>query len=516
MDNLKVRAARGGIYMATISFTLRPISMGLAIILARLLAPADFGLLALSMILVNAANYFTDLGMRPAVVQTREDIHKVAHYAFVIVLAASAAFTGASILLAKPFAQALGGGTELVPVIRWMSLYVTLDGIWVIPEALLRRELRFKQLGLAQIPAELASTIIAIPLAMMGFGVWSLVAGQLLGQVTRILLTWWFARRMIPIWLRPKKWDKEIVRGMFRYGIPSMASGLTKYVQNQIDTLLVGRRLGPTSVGIYSKAFSLTTRLADMLTTSLFGNVLFPSYARMQDDKPRLTRAYLTSTKLVIFIIMPVAVGLAVTAPILVPVLLGQKWLAMIPIWEIFSLYTLTRPISTNSAPLFAAVGQPRRNLTASLVLIGVMVPLLLVLIGPYGATGAALAVSLANLIAMLFNVFQVNQILPGTARKTFVQSLPFMLAGGLMALTVELIEDPIINLAGGANIMALAILIVVAAVVYIGVVVAVQRQLIIDLIDLSIKALAIEQRWPGLVPARLRTDKQQTSINEQ
>lgn len=84
------------------------------------------------------------------------------------------------------------------------------------------------------------------------------------------------------------------------------------------------------------------------------------------------------------------------------------------------------------------------------------------------------------------------------------------------MALTVELIEDPIINLAGGANIMALAILIVVAAVVYIGVVVAVQRQLIIDLIDLSIKALAIEQRWPGLVPARLRTDKQQTSINEQ
>lgn len=516
MSNLKVRAARGGIYMATISFGLRPISMGLSIILARLLVPADFGLLALSMILVNAANYFTDLGMRPAVVQTREDIHKVAHYAFVIVLTASAAFTTASILLAKPFAQALGGGTELVPVLRWMSLCITLDGVWVIPEALLRRELRFKQLGLAQIPSELASTLIAIPLAMLGFGVWSLVIGQIINETVRIVLTWWFARQWAGVWLRPKKWDFRIVKGMFRYGIPSMAGGFTKYIQNQIDTLLVGRRLGPTSVGIYSKAFNLTTRLADMLTTSLFGNVLFPSYARMQDDKPRLTRAYLTSTKLVILIIMPVAVGLAVTAPILVPVLLGDKWLAMIPIWEIFSLYTLTRPISTNAAPLFAAVGQPQRNLTSSLVLIGVMVPLLLILIGPYQAIGAAIAVSLANLIAMLFNVFQVNQVLPGTAWKTLVESLPFGLAGGLMALAIVLTEKPILALAGGPNIIALAIQVVLGAIVYLAVVVTLQRQLVIDMIDLTIKALAIEQRWPWLVPARLRTDEQSASIKDQ
>ena len=193
MSNLKVRAARGGIYMATISFALRPISMGLAIILARLLVPEDFGLLALALILVNAANYFTDLGMRPTVVQTREDVNKVAHYAFVIVMTASITFTIASIALAVPLANALGGGSELVPIIRWMSLYVTLDGMWVIPEALLRRNLKFKQLGLSQIPAELASTLISIPLAMMGYGVWSLVVGQLLGQVIRILLIWWYA-----------------------------------------------------------------------------------------------------------------------------------------------------------------------------------------------------------------------------------------------------------------------------------------------------------------------------------
>lgn len=505
-NNLKVRAARGGIYMASITFALRPVSMGLAIVLARLLVPKDFGLMALAMIMVNAANYFTDMGMRPTVVQTKEDIKKVAHYAFVIVMLTSTLFTVAAALAAGPVAELLGGGQELVPVLRWMSLYIVLDGLWIIPEALLRRDLKFKQLGLASIPVELSSTLISIPLAIMGFGPWSLVVGQLLGQVIRIIILWAFARPWI--WLRPQRWELPIVKGMFRYGLPSMAGGMTKYFQNQIDTFIVGRNLGPATVGIYNKAFVLTTRLADMLTTSVFGNVLFPSYAKMQDEKPRLTRAYLLSTRMVILIIMPVALGLAITAPILVPVLLGPQWTPMIPLWQVFSLYGLTRPISTNAAPLFSAIGQPRRNLTASFVLLAVMIPALLLLIGPYGAMGAATAVAAANVAAMLFNVFQVNQVLPGTAVKTLLESLPFFLAGGLMALGVLLSQNSIVSLAGGENVLALVLLIVIAAIIYIAAVLVLQRALVIEIYELAVKALGIDRRWPRLVPARLRPGK--------
>ncbi len=505
-NNLKVRAARGGIYMASITFALRPVSMGLAILLARLLVPKDFGLMALAMILVNAANYFTDMGMRPTVVQTKEDINKVAHYAFVIVMVTSTLFTVFAAMTAAPLAKALGGGPELVPILRWMSLYVALDGLWIIPEALLRRNLKFKQLGLVSIPAELSSTLIAIPLAMMGYGPWSLVVGQLLGQVVRIVILWAYARPWI--WLHPQKWDLPIIKGMFHYGLPSMAGGMTKYFQNQIDTLLVGRNLGPATVGIYNKAYVLTTRLADMLTTSIFGNVLFPSYSKMQDEKPRLTRAYLLSTRMVVLIIMPMALGLAVTAPILVPVLLGPQWVPMIPIWQIFSLYGLTRPISTNAAPLFSAIGQPRRNLTASIVLLSVMVPALLLLIGPYDAIGAAVAVSLANVVAVLFNVWQVNQVLPGTAVRTGVESLPFFLAGGLMVLGVMASQSWIVNLTGGENVLALVLLIVIAAVIYTGAILLLQRTLVAEMYELGVKALGIDRRWPRLVPARMRSGK--------
>ena len=491
--------------MAAMSFGLRPLSMALAIILARLLAPADFGLLALAMILFNAANYITDLGMRPTVVQTKEDINKVAHYAFVIVMTSSVTFTVVSTLLAAPLAQFLGGSEELVSIIRWMSIYVTIDGLWVIPEALLIRELRFKQLSLSQIPAELASGLIAIPLALLGFGVWSLVIGNTAGQFLRVVLLWIYYRPWI--WLRPQKWDRRIVKGMFRFGLPSMGSGVMKFFQNQVDTFIVGRQLGPTAVGLYSKAFALTTRLADMLTKSIFGNVLFPSYAKMQDNKPRLTRAYLKSTNMVFLMIVPVSVGLAITAPLLVPILLGPKWIPMIPIWQIFSLYGLTRPISTNSAPIFSATGQPRRNMTASLVLISVMIPLILLLIGPYGVVGAAVAVSIASLVAMVFNVFQVNQILPGTARKSLTQSIPFMIAGGLMALGVLLLQQPIINLAGGENVLALILTILVAALIYVGAILILQRALVVEIYGLVIEALGFNRRWPRLFPSHPRVE---------
>lgn len=480
--------------------------MALAIILARLLAPADFGLLALAMIVFNAANLLTDLGMRPTVVQTKEDINKVAYYAFVMVMTASILFTILSILAAEPLANLLGGSAELIPIIQWMAVYVAIDGLWIIPEALLRRDLRFKELALSQLPGELASTIIAIPLAIAGYGVWSLVIGNILGQLLRAALLWWYYRPWI--WLKPKPWDREIVRGMLNYGLPSLGSGVLRYIQSQVDTFIVGRLLGPTSVGLYNKAYTLTGRMSDLLTNSIFGNVLFPSYAKIQDDRPRLSRAYLKSTKMVFLMIVPVSVGLAITAPLLVPVLLGEQWIPMVVMWQIFSLYGLTRPVSTNSAPVFLATGQPRRNLTSSLVLMGTLFPLLFLLIGPYGANGAAVAVAIANTVAMLFNVWQVNQILPGTAVKTFTQSLPFFLAGGLMALSVLLTKDGIIQLAGGENLLSLLLIVLVGALVYIAAILVLQRPLIMELYELLIKALGFDKRWPRLLPSHLRTGK--------
>jgi PST family polysaccharide transporter len=178
----------------------------------------------------------------------------------------------------------------------------------------------------------------------------------------------------------------------------------------------------------------------------------------------------------------------------------------MIPVWQLFCIYGLTRPISTNSSPLFLAVGKPRNNMIAALAVIVVMVPLVMLLAPRYGITGAAVGVVIAYSLAMVFNVYQVERILPGTARKTLLQALPFLLAGGLMSAAILGAEGIVVRLAGGENALSLIILIVLGALVYLAVVCLLQWPLMVELYELVITALRLDKRWPRLALHHPRT----------
>lgn len=506
MSGLKTKTARGSMWMAGMQLGIRPIMMALDIILLRLLVPEDYGLMALASILITTANLFTDLGMRQVVVQTRQDIQKVAWYAFVIVNLGSVLATGLVILFAEPFARFLGGNEDLVPILQVMSIHIIIDGLAVIPNSLLRRDLKFKQVALAQLPGEVGRSLIAIPLAYMGYGVWSLALAMIVAKTIETSLFWIYQRPWI--WLQPKKLDRDILSGMLRFGFASTLNGVLKFFQNSVDTWYVGRVLDKAAVGFYSRAFALTTQINRMITTSLFGQVLFPSYSAIQDDKPRLTRAYLKSTNLVYLMLIPVALGMAVTAPLLVGVLIGEKWVPMVPVWQLFSLYGLTQPISANASPIFLAVGKPGNNSVASILLISIMIPLLLILTPRYGIEGAAIAVSFAHLAAMLFNIWQVEKILPGTARNTFKQSLPFWAAGGMMVIAILALQGTIIALAGGENIVSLSLVIILGGLTYIGMVILFRKDLVLELYELVIVSLGLHRRWPRLVPRSVRPGK--------
>lgn len=485
--------------MTAVTFGIRPVTMLLSVILLRLLSPDVFGLVAMSMIIVGTANSITNWGMHAVIVQTKSDIEKVSFYAFIIVMSASLLMTIVIILFAVPLAGFLGGGQELVPILRWMAFYITIGGLAVIPSALLSRQLKFGLLSLATIPGEIAFAIIAIPFAYMGYGVWSLVIGRLLGNFVTAGILWIYCRPWI--WLRPHKPERDILKPQLSYGTRVAGGSITHFFQNQGDTWYVGRFLGATDAGIYTKAYDLTTRLTDMITSVIFGRILFPSYTRIQDDRPRLMRAYLKSTNLVLLVIVPLAFGLAFTAPLTVKALIGEQWLPMIPVWQVFSLYSLTRPISTNSSPLFMAVGQPQRNITASLVVIFSMIIAIVLLAPSMGVIGVALGVAIAYTVAMLFNVYQVETILPGTALKTGLQSLPLLLSGVIMSAGLLLLEDPIVALAGGENVLALLLLVSAGALIYGVTIFLLQRELVTELYELFIRAIGIDRRWPRLVP---------------
>ena len=189
-----MKTARGSMITAATLLGIRPITMIFDIILLRLLVPADFGLLAMAMILLNTTNLFTDMGMRQVVVQTRHDVKKVSQYAFIIVMVGSVLVNLLVIVFAGPLANLFGGGQPLVPIIIALSFIITIDGLWVVPDGLMRRNLRFKQLAMAQFISDLVGSITSIIFAYMGFGVWSLVIGSLTGKTLRGVMLWAYAR----------------------------------------------------------------------------------------------------------------------------------------------------------------------------------------------------------------------------------------------------------------------------------------------------------------------------------
>jgi PST family polysaccharide transporter len=491
-------------FMGVAMFATRPITIVLGIVLLRLLSPEDFGKVALVMILVNTSNLFTDLGMRSAVVQTQEDIAKVAWYAFVIVNVFSWIMYGLILAFALPIATILGGDASTVPILQVLGLIVVLDALWIVPEALVTRDLEFKKLMWIKLTPELGYSIMAVILAFMGVGLWSLIWGTLFAEVLRVVFYWIAAKPRY--YFQPKRPDWDIIRGLFGYGLPATGASLLRYFADNWDDWYVGRTLGPAALGFYGKAYDTTSRLIRLFTSVLFGNVLQPSYAKVQDQKDRLQRGYLKSTNMVMLLMAPISFGLAILAHIIVLVLLGEKWLPMVAVWQVFALYTLTKPISTNSSPLFLAVGKPRYNLEATVVLLVVMVPLLLWLIGPYGIVGVAVAVAIAHIVGMLFNVYRINTLLPGSAVKTFTGSIPFVGSAALMAVGVQLAKEPIFRLAGGENLISLILLIAIGALIYLSLIAIFQRTFVMELITLANSALGNRLRLGRFIPGRNRS----------
>jgi O-antigen/teichoic acid export membrane protein len=249
--------------------------------------------------------------------------------------------------------------------------------------------------------------------------------------------------------------------------------------------------------------------MTSLATTTIFGYVLLPSYAKIQDEKDRLTRGYLRSTMLVMLISVPLAVGIAILAEPIIHVLLGDKWLPMIAVWQVFALYSLTRPIAANASPLFMAMGKPNYNLYSSVLGLVLMLPLALWWIGSMGIVGVALAVTVSHVATLLLNIYQVNKLLPGTAVRTFTDNFSFVIMGILMGIIVKFAEAPVLQLVGGEhNLLSLLILVFIGAVIYGGLVFIFQRSLVIDILELLVKSLKLEKRLPRFVPQRLKTSK--------
>ena len=365
-------------------------------ILARLLTPSDFGLVALALVFVMYAEVVADLGVAQALIY----LPRRRSYAdAAVVLSAVWSMTLVLVaLVSAPAVASFFGRPDVTPIFRVLSLSLLLNGIGQVPDALLRRDLRFRTQIAGNLARAAVQGIASVALAVAGLGPWAIVLGQLAGEAAWALVLW------VLVDYRPRRGFHRLVRSdvkeLVGYGAPAAGNALVLSLVFNVDYLIVGRRLGAQALGYYTLAF----RIPQMLIIQVFyilSTVTFPLYARVRESSERLRSGYLLAVELQAAYGVIAGVALAVTAADLVPLVFGEGWAPSIVPLRALALYAMFRSLGIGGVDLLKAVGRPGLAFRLSLARLAVVAPLLWVLAGrgidevAWGQAAAALVLAL-------------------------------------------------------------------------------------------------------------------------
>lgn len=409
--------------------------VGYTAVMARLLNPAAFGLMALSGVILRFGEYFARMGMGQAIIQKPDLTEQDVRAAFTSSVLLGAFFAGL-LALCAPLAAHIVNQPEVAPVVRVDALCILLGGVNSTAVGLLKRRMRFRALAIFEVSAFAIGYVgLGMVLAWQGFGIWALV-GASVGYTVLITLMAYAAERHTVRLL----FNWQAYRPLLVYGSRVSAISFIEFITMSLDTVFIGRQLGSVALGIYSRG-SMLVRLPVYQLMSSVTKVLFPSFSQVQNDEPRLRAAYLNSLLLVATLVTPVCMGMAVAAPEIVRVLLGAKWLAAVPIVQVISITYIVSIVALFAGVVSdaAAVGMSRK-VALNLVCL-VALAALLAVSGRYGLLSVAWALVGAELLrAVLYSglMWRVVRAAPSDIVRAYG---PGLLAGIVAAIAIGLVR---------------------------------------------------------------------------
>jgi lipopolysaccharide exporter len=352
----------------------RLVTFVVTVVLARLLVPEDFGLLALGLLTLGVFDRLKDIGVGAGLVQRPGPWSRLAPTGLTLSVGGAVAMAGACAVLA-PHLAVLLGDEVLSPVLRALALSLAVTGASVLPDAALRRRMLFRQRTVPELSGAVAKGVSSVALALAGWGVWSLVCGQLAAALTTTVGYWVVYRRqgMAPVRLG---WDRPVAASLLTYGGQLAWVAVLALLLDNLDYLVIGRRLGAEQLGYYTMAF----RLPELLVISVcavVGQVLFASFSSHAGDAVRLRRQFLSATGAIACVTVPVGAGLSAAAPDLVPVLLGDSFAASVRVLQLLGLYAAVYSLTFHAGELYKATGNAHILVWLSLVKLVTFAPVL-------------------------------------------------------------------------------------------------------------------------------------------
>ena len=320
------------------------------VILARLLTQEDFGLAGYATVFINILESFADLGVGMALIYhtASDEMADTMFWLSLLIGACMFLFTW----LCAPLVGAFFHDMRAVPLTRGLGLLFPAMSISQTQQALLRKGLAFGKKFVPDFIQSAGKGGFSVTLALLGAGAWSLVAGQVLGEIASGI-SYWLLFPWRPSW----RFSRAAARQLLSFGSGVLFLNLLSTLLLNIDYLLVGRYLGPASLGVYTLGFRLPELLIKQFYSTL-GNVLFPVYTTVREEKERLAAAFLTTLRYVALITTPLGLGLALIAAPFILVLFTEKWAAAIPVLRAISIYTMILSYSFNAGDLLKAQGK--------------------------------------------------------------------------------------------------------------------------------------------------------------
>jgi PST family polysaccharide transporter len=456
-SDLKRRVVRGA-SVAFLGVGLRMLlTIGSTAVLARLLTPADFGIVALASIVTEFAGLLGNFGLTAILIQkkrlARIDCDTVFWFSLVFGLAITSL-----VALGSPLFASLLGDSNAAPIIAGLALLFVLEQLTVVPHSISMRLMLFGVDLKAQLITLAVRALVAIVLAKLGWGAFSLVLGGLVGKSAGLLYSYY----QIPFLPRLRFFGPIIWRNI-KVGGSYFANGIAGYVISNIDYFVIGRRFGVTDLGYYQAAFSLSDELRNRLAGPLH-RVLFPAYSLVQSEPERFRRGVEKSLGLLSAVVWPLGLGMLAVAEHLVALLYGAQWLAAVPLLRVLAIAGAVRAIVSLTASVFFGLNRP--DLALRINLLSLPFIAVAVLVGSrWGTQGVAVAMLAAQVFGVVYATIALRLVQIGMLRLFAITGRP--LAPAVLMAAFVITADSFLASTGLGSAMSLGLLVTGGAAVY-------------------------------------------------
>lgn len=385
-ESIGRQAGRGLRWSLTGTLFAKVGSFAMGLVLARLLAPADFGVYAIALAATSVLMHINDVGLIAATVQWRGKLEDMAPTAAVMAATFAIVIYGIFWLSAPAFAAA-AGDRDAAPVVQLLTLVIVIDGLTAVRSAALMRNFQQGKLILANSAGLAVNAVVAITLAQQGAGPFSFAWGQLSGAFVTGVLVFILAR--VPLRIG---FDRQIARKLMRFGVPLAASLAVEAVVTNVQFIIIGRLTGATALGYYLLAFNVSSWAQTVLGTAI-RYVSVAGFSRLSEhDDDALSAGVRRSMPLLVLVVAPIVALTSVLAAPLVSLLYGGRWAPAALVLQILVLVTLVRMVTALAMDVLMGAGATRATLWFNVGWAVALIPTLWVATQYEGIRGAALA----------------------------------------------------------------------------------------------------------------------------